>query len=47
MTRCASDVTEGAILRLTDSEFGAILEDGTKRVIGDLVWEEDVDHSPA
>ena len=32
---------------LTDSEFGAILEDETKRVRGDVTWREDEDHSPA
>ena len=32
---------------LTDAEFGAILEDETKRVRGDVTWREDEDHSPA
>ena len=34
-------------MRLTDSEFEAILEDETKRVRGDVTWREDEDHSPA
>ena len=34
-------------MRLTDSEFEAILEDETKRVRGDITWRKDEDHSPA
>lgn len=34
-------------MQLTDVEFGAILEDGTKRIMGDVVWKEDEDRSPA
>ena len=34
-------------MRLTDSQFQAILEDETKRVRGDVTWREDEDHSPA
>ena len=34
-------------MRLTDSEFQAILEDGTKRIVDDIAWREDEDHSPA
>lgn len=32
---------------LTDAEFETILEDASKRIVGDLVWSEDEDHSPA
>ncbi len=34
-------------LRLTDSEFEAILQDGTKRIVDPITWKEDEDHSPA
>ncbi|MDE2999936.1 MAG: hypothetical protein OXU79_12740 [Gemmatimonadota bacterium] len=32
---------------LTDVEFASILEDDTKRIVDDIVWTEDEDHSPA
>ena len=32
---------------LTDTEFGSILEDESKRIQGDITWREDEDHSPA
>lgn len=32
---------------LTDAEFAAILEDTSKRVRTDIVWQEDEDHSPS
>jgi len=32
---------------LTNAEFDAILNDETKRVVGDLLWQEDEDHSPS
>jgi hypothetical protein len=31
---------------LTQSEFEAMLGDASKRVEGDIVWQEDQDHSP-
>ena len=31
---------------LTDSEFETILNDTSKQVEGDIVWQEDEDHSP-
>ena len=34
-------------MRLTNSEFQAIVEDETKRVQGDVTWREDEDRSPA
>lgn len=32
---------------LTQAEFQAILTDDTKRIDGDILWDEDDDHSPA
>jgi hypothetical protein len=32
---------------LTQAEFEAILGDGTKVVTGDIIWQEDEDHSPS
>ena len=32
---------------ISDTEFEAILTDGTKRIDGDISWSEDEDHSPA
>ena len=32
---------------MTQTEFGAILSDTTKRITGDIAWSEDEDHSPA
>lgn len=32
---------------LTDAEFRILLEDGTKRILDDMTWREDEDHSPA
>ena len=32
---------------LTNSEFQLILNDGSKRIEGDLAWQEDEDHSPS
>ena len=34
-------------MRLTDAEFKAILEDEAKRVLDNIIWIEDEDHSPA
>ncbi len=32
---------------LSDAEFDLILTDRTKLIEGDIVWEEDEDHSPS
>ncbi|MDQ7783658.1 MAG: hypothetical protein RDU20_12310 [Desulfomonilaceae bacterium] len=32
---------------LTNSEFAAIMEDQSKKIVGDLDWCEDEDHSPS
>ena len=32
---------------LSDAEFETILQDGTKRIVGDIVWGNDEDHLPA
>lgn len=32
---------------MTDAEFTALLNDGTKRIVGDIRWAEDEDHSPS
>lgn len=32
---------------LTNAEFDAILADRSKRIVGDLTWSEDEDHSPS
>jgi hypothetical protein len=32
---------------MTQTEFDAILSDGSKRIDGDISWQEDEDHSPA
>jgi hypothetical protein len=32
---------------LTEAEFQAILADPTKRIEGNILWDEDEDHSPA
>ena len=32
---------------MNQSEFEAILKDTTKKIIGDISWSEDEDHSPA
>jgi len=34
-------------MTLTNNEFEAILEDASKRIDGDISWQEDEDHSPA
>lgn len=34
-------------MTLSQQEFDAILADDTKRVIGDIEWQDDEDHSPA
>ena len=34
-------------MRLTDAEYRVILEDGTKKIVGDIAWREDEDRSPA
>lgn len=34
-------------MSLTQNEFEAILADDTKRVVGDISWVEDEDHSPS
>ena len=34
-------------MALTDAEFTSILRDSTKCINGDIVWREDMDHSPA
>jgi hypothetical protein len=31
---------------LTNAEFESILDDATKRIEGDIVWQHDEDHSP-
>ncbi len=33
-------------MALTNAEFEAILSDTSKRIDGDIVWQEDEDHSP-
>ncbi len=32
---------------MTNAEFEALLTDETKRIVGDLFWVEDEDHSPS
>lgn len=32
---------------LTDKEFQDILNDPTKRIDGDIIWQNDEDHSPS
>ena len=32
---------------LSNAEFDAILTDCTKRIDGDIVWQQDEDHSPS
>lgn len=34
-------------MTLTNAEFAEIMEDASKRIVGDLVWSEDEDHSPS
>ena len=34
-------------MTLTDPEFDTILNDASKRIDGDLSWQEDEDHSPS
>ncbi len=34
-------------MTLTNAEFDAILADKSKKILGDLAWAEDEDHSPA
>ena len=34
-------------MSLTQAEFETILADATKRIEGNIVWDEDEDHSPA
>ncbi len=34
-------------MSLTDTQFNAILTDSSKRVDGDIVWQDDEDHSPS
>lgn len=34
-------------MALTDTEFASILDDRTKRILGDVTWKKDEDHSPA
>lgn len=34
-------------MSLTNTEFETILNDATKRIEGDIAWQEDEDHSPA
>ncbi len=34
-------------MSLTNTEFGAILSDTSKRIDGDIVWQDDEDHSPS
>lgn len=36
-----------ANMALTQSEFEALIADGTKTVVGDIEWSEDEDHSPS
>ena len=33
-------------MTLTSAEFEAILDDTSKRIDGDIAWQEDEDHSP-
>jgi hypothetical protein len=32
---------------MTQTEFEAIMEDESKKIVGDIIWSEDEDHSPA
>lgn len=34
-------------MTLTNAEFEAILNDASKRIDGDIAWQEDEDHSPS
>jgi len=34
-------------MALTTAEFASIIADGTKKIVGDIAWAEDEDHSPA
>lgn len=38
---------KGAGMALTDAELEAILADQSKRIDGDILWQEDEDHSPS
>jgi len=33
-------------MSLTNTEFETVLSDTTKRIDGDIAWQEDEDHSP-
>ncbi len=39
-------VKGGGVL-MNQSEFEALIADATKRISGDISWNEDEDHSPA
>ena len=34
-------------MSITQEEFDALLADGSKTIMGDIAWSNDVDHSPA
>jgi hypothetical protein len=34
-------------MALSDTEFSSILSDGSKKIVGDIVWRNDEDHSPS
>jgi len=34
-------------MTLTNAEFSAIIDDASKRIVGDIAWQQDEDHSPA
>lgn len=34
-------------MTITNTEFESIMQDQSKRIVGDLVWTEDEDHSPS
>jgi len=38
---------KGNVMALSQTEFDTIMNDASKRVEGDLSWEEDEDHSPS
>ncbi len=35
------------LMPLSDADFTSILEDKSKKIVGDIEWLEDEDHSPA
>ncbi len=34
-------------MKFTETEFAVLLADSTKEIVGDIIWSEDEDHSPA